>query len=97
MVRTCAVEEDCEGIVNVALGIVGVEVAAFLRELPESQIRLSLRSKGKINVAEIAERLGGGGHGNAAGCTLEGPLSRAADQILTELQCSVAKFFRIDA
>lgn len=97
MVRTCAVEEDCEGIVNVALGIVGVEVAVFLRELPDSHIRLSLRSKGKINVAEIAERLGGGGHGNAAGCTLEGPLSRATDQILTELRCSVAKFFRIDA
>lgn len=97
MVRTCAVEEDCEGIVNVALGIVGVEVAAFLRELPEKHIRISLRSKGKINVAEIAERLGGGGHGNAAGCTLEGSLSRATDQILTELRCSVAKFFRIDA
>ena len=97
MVRTCAVEEDCEGIVNVALGIVGVEVAVFLRELPEKNIRLSLRSKGKINVAEIAERLGGGGHGNAAGCTLEGPLSRATDQILAELRCSVAQFFRIDA
>lgn len=96
MVRTCAVEEDCEGIVNVALGIVGVEVAVFLRELPEKNIRLSLRSKGKINVAEIAERLGGGGHGNAAGCTLEGPLRDATDQILTELRCSVTKSFRID-
>lgn len=97
MVRTCAIEEDCEGIVNVALGIVGVEVAAFLRELPERQIRVSLRSKGKINVAEIAERLGGGGHGNAAGCTLDGPLERATDQILTELRRGVAEFFHVDA
>jgi phosphoesterase RecJ-like protein len=86
MVRTCAAEEDCEGIVNVALGIAGIEVAVFLRELPEKVIRVSLRSKGRVNVAEIAERLGGGGHGNAAGCTLQGPLSRATEEILTEVR-----------
>jgi bifunctional oligoribonuclease and PAP phosphatase NrnA len=90
VVRTCAAEEDCEGIVNVALGISGVEVAAFLRELPERGVRLSLRSKGKVNVAEIAERLGGGGHRNSSGCTLSGPLSRALDVILRELRGSVA-------
>jgi phosphoesterase RecJ-like protein len=92
MVRTCAGDEDCEGIVNVAIGIAGVEVAVFLRELPEGNIRLSLRSKGKVNVAEIAVRLGGGGHGNAAGCTLEGPLARAIDEVMTELRQSVAAF-----
>jgi len=92
MIRTCASDDDCEGIVNVAIGIAGVEVAVFLRELPEGNIRLSLRSKGKVNVAEIAERLGGGGHGNAAGCTLEGPLARAIDEVMTELRQSVAAF-----
>lgn len=92
MVRTCAAEEDCEGIVNLALSISGVEAAVFLRELPERNIRLSLRSKGKVNVAEIAGRLGGGGHGNASGCTLEGPLPRALDQILSELRGSMALF-----
>ena len=90
MVRTCAAEEDCEGIVNYALSIAGIEAAAFLRELPERRIRLSLRSKGKVNVAAIAERLGGGGHENAAGCTLEGPLSRAIEEILAQLRPSVA-------
>lgn len=60
MLRTCAAEEDCEGIVNFALCISGVEVAAFLRELPDLRVRLSLRSKGRINVAAIAEQLGGG-------------------------------------
>jgi phosphoesterase RecJ-like protein len=92
MVRTCAAEEDCEGIVNVALGISGVEAAVFLRELPEQTVRLSLRSKGKVSVAAIAERLGGGGHGNAAGCTLEGPLTRALDEILKELRGSLPGF-----
>lgn len=90
MARAQAVEEDCEGIVNFALSIAGVEAAVFLRELPRGQVRLSLRSKGKVNVAAIAENLGGGGHENAAGCTLPGPLERARDEILTRLRPAVA-------
>jgi bifunctional oligoribonuclease and PAP phosphatase NrnA len=90
MVRTCAAEEDCEGIVNYALSIADVEAAVFLRELPEQRIRMSLRSKGKINVAAIAEGLGGGGHENAAGCTVDGPLGRALEEILAELRPRVA-------
>jgi bifunctional oligoribonuclease and PAP phosphatase NrnA len=90
MVRSHAVEEDCEGVVNYALSIAGIEAAVFLRELPEGRIRLSLRGKGKINVAAISERLGGGGHENAAGCTLDGPISRAATEILTALREAIA-------
>jgi bifunctional oligoribonuclease and PAP phosphatase NrnA len=90
MKRAGAAEEDCEGIVNFALSIAGVEAAVFLRELPDGQIRLSLRSKGAVNVAAIAERLDGGGHENAAGCTLEGPLGRALGEILDELRPALA-------
>ena len=96
MVRVGAAEEDCEGIVNYALSVVGVEAAAFLRELPEGRIRVSLRSKtqgtgiedepGAVNVAAIAEKLGGGGHQNAAGCTLDGPMERATEEILGALR-----------
>jgi len=91
MVETGASEEDCEGVVNYALSIAGVKAAVFLRELPEGRIRLSLRSKtgdegGHINVAAISERLGGGGHENAAGCTLDGPMERATEEILSELR-----------
>ena len=91
MVRTCATEEDCEGIVNFALGASGVEAAVFLHELPGQCIRLSLRSKGQVNVAAIAEQMGGGGHKSAAGCTLEGPLLSALDRILAQLRPSVAR------
>ena len=90
MVRTCAAEEDCEGIVNYALSIAGVEAAVFLRELPERRIRLSLRSKGKINVAAIAERLGGGGHENACRLHPRWAADRALDEILAELRPVVA-------
>jgi bifunctional oligoribonuclease and PAP phosphatase NrnA len=90
MVRTCAAEEDCEGIVNFAVGIADIEAAAFLRELPDGHVRVSLRSKGKLNVAILAERLGGGGHKNAAGCTLDGPLARSLEEIPAMLRAAVA-------
>lgn len=89
MERAKAAEEDCEGIVNYAISIAGVEAAVFLRELPEGRIRLSLRSKGGISVATLAASLGGGGHENAAGVTLEGPLESAIDQILSVLRAAV--------
>jgi phosphoesterase RecJ-like protein len=88
--RACATEEDCEGIVNVALGMAGVDTGVFLREMSEGGIRVSLRSKGRLNVAAVAARLGGGGHQNAAGCTLAGPLPRALKQILVELRGAAA-------
>jgi phosphoesterase RecJ-like protein len=90
MVRTCAAEEDCEGIVNYALAIEGVEAAAFFRELPDGSVRSSLRGKGRIDVAAIASRLGGGGHENAAGVTVDGPLRPAMDRVLTELKAALA-------
>ncbi|GGG98191.1 DHH family phosphoesterase [Silvibacterium dinghuense] len=86
MLRTKAVEEDCEGLVNYAIGIAGVEIAVFLRELPDRKVRLSIRSKGVLNVASVAEVFGGGGHHHASGCTLAGPLPVAEEQILACLQ-----------
>jgi phosphoesterase RecJ-like protein len=89
MLRTSAAEEDCEGLVNYAIGISGVDVAVFLRELSNHHVRLSMRSKGEINVASIAERFGGGGHSHASGCTIDGPMSVATDCILTHLRNSI--------
>jgi phosphoesterase RecJ-like protein len=85
--RHChAKEEDCEGLVNYALSMQGVEVALFFRELPDGRFRVSLRSKGQVNVASVAERLGGGGHQCASGCALDGPLPAATARIIAELQ-----------
>jgi phosphoesterase RecJ-like protein len=82
MLRTKAAEEDCEGLANYAIAIAGVDVAIFLRELSNHHVRLSIRSKGDVNVARIAERFGGGGHQHASGCTVEGPLRDATEMIL---------------
>jgi phosphoesterase RecJ-like protein len=87
MERCGAMDEDCEGVSNYVVGIEGVEVAVFFRQLTDRRHwRASLRSKGTINVAEIAERFGGGGHTAAAGCGLPGPLSVASECILAQLR-----------
>jgi bifunctional oligoribonuclease and PAP phosphatase NrnA len=87
MDRIGAVAEDCEGVVNYLISIASVEAAVFLREIADaSQFRLSIRSKGKIDVARIAEHFGGGGHRNASGCTINGSLAVAIDRILTQLK-----------
>jgi len=81
-----AKEEDCEGLVNYALSIQDVEVAAFFRELPDQRFRVSLRSKGQLNVAAVAEQFGGGGHACASGCSLDGPLSVAVARVVAQLR-----------
>ena len=86
MERCDAKEEDCEGLVNYVLSIGGVEVAAFFRELGDGRYRVSLRSKGKLDVAHIAETFGGGGHECASGCSVDGPLAEAVHQILARIR-----------
>jgi len=83
--RCHASEEDCEGLVNYALAIKGIEVALFFREQPDGRFRVSLRSKGSVNVASVAEAFGGGGHECASGCAVEGPLAAAVERLLHQL------------
>ncbi len=79
-------EEDCEGLANYALAIAGVEVALFFREQADRRFRVSLRSKGSVNVAAVAAAFGGGGHECASGCGVEGPLSAATERLLAQLR-----------
>lgn len=86
MERVGAKEEDCEGLVNYALSIGDVEVAVFFRQLPDGRFRVSLRSKGKLDVAGIAEQFGGGGHACASGCSVGGPLHSAVEMVLGKVR-----------
>jgi phosphoesterase RecJ-like protein len=79
-------DEDTEGLVNYALGIAGVEVAAFFRELTDGRFRVSLRSKGALDVAAIAEEFGGGGHQCASGFAIAGPLDAAFEVVSRKLR-----------
>jgi len=64
-------EDETDGMSEVLRSIIGVEVAAFLKERPDGMIKVSMRSKGRLNVAEFAAEFGGGGHERAAGFTSE--------------------------
>ncbi|HSU19509.1 MAG TPA: bifunctional oligoribonuclease/PAP phosphatase NrnA [Acidobacteriaceae bacterium] len=82
-----ATTEDCEGIVNYLIGIAGVRAAVFMRELPAGGcFRLNLRSKGTVDVAEVAERFGGGGHRNASGCTVDGTRQEVSERVTNALR-----------
>ncbi len=86
MERVGATDEDCEGLVNYALAIENVEVAIFLREQANGRWRVSLRSKGSVNVSGIAEYFGGGGHECASGFSVEGPLSTATERVVAQVR-----------
>jgi phosphoesterase RecJ-like protein len=86
-IKSCgALDEDCEGVVNYALGIAGIEVGLFFRETSDLRIRVSIRSKGAVDVASIAAELGGGGHECASGFSMEGPMQSAVDVVLARLR-----------
>lgn len=67
-----AVDGDNNGFVNIPLAAREILAAVYMREVGGNKYRVSLRSKGDINVAKVAERFGGGGHRNAAGLQIEG-------------------------
>lgn len=76
LAQTGADGEDTEDAVNTLLGQDGVEVAALFKAI-DGEIRVSLRSSGKLNVQATAQRLGGGGHFRASGLTFHGSVREA--------------------
>lgn len=73
---------DIESLVNYTINVSGVELGILFKEKEKGEIKLSLRSKGDIDVAEFASRFGGGGHKNAAGCTIKEPLEVVLEKVI---------------
>jgi phosphoesterase RecJ-like protein len=76
--------EDIEGLASHGRLIKGVDVALVLREEGDS-VRVSLRSKGVVDVNLVAESLGGGGHRSAAGASVPGTLATVRERVLAVL------------
>jgi phosphoesterase RecJ-like protein len=77
---------DTENLINIPLQIRTVEVSVLLSEPPEGgPIRVSMRSKGHLDVAKFAEQFGGGGHARAAGLKFQTSLDEAHDQVVSAL------------
>jgi len=89
--NTQASEESNDGFVNYPLTVAEVEAVALFKECEPGIYRTSLRSKGDVNVARVAEKFGGGGHRNAAGCTLKGTWEEVETEIMGLLQDAVER------
>jgi phosphoesterase RecJ-like protein len=81
---------ESEELVNYPRSVASVRVACLLRER-DGQVKVSLRGKGDVDVQRIAAQFGGGGHVNAAGCTLPGPLAEATRLVLAAARRAVGE------
>lgn len=79
--KTSTTAEHSEDFVDFPRKVNGVEVAVFFRQDTDRSYKLSLRSKGTVNVQKIAKSFGGGGHVAAAGCTVRGTLKEVQDKV----------------
>ena len=87
--ETGARSDETEGIVQKLRSIAGVEVAALMKETDDGRIKVSMRSKKYVDVAEIAAEFSGGGHVRAAGCTFYCGLTEAFDKLKEKITDSL--------
>ncbi len=80
--KTNTTADNTESFVNFARSIRGVEVGVFLREDEPDVFKISIRSRGLVDVSEVATKFEGGGHKNAAGGTVRASLEEAKQKIL---------------
>jgi phosphoesterase RecJ-like protein len=92
MFRKAGAEKDlADGFVNYARAIEGVAVGVLLREAGDREYKVSLRAKGDVDVAEVAQAFGGGGHKNAAGFMMKGSLEDVKARIIMALKGTFSK------
>ena len=84
-----AISSDTEDLVNEGLRIAGTKAALIAIEQQNRQVKVSFRSRTEVDVAKVAEQFGGGGHKQAAGATLPGPLPQALEQALSALKAAL--------
>ena len=87
--RAQAGPEDTEEIINIPRSIAGVEAVVFLKQYEPGVVRVSFRSRADLDVRTIAAGFGGGGHQNAAGCTITGDLATAERNVTAALAAAL--------
>lgn len=81
--------EDTEGLVNMPLTVKEIVAVVFFKQSEGNEYRVSLRSKGDIDVGGVAKQFGGGGHKNAAGCTVSGSLETLRGLFVEKIQQAI--------
>jgi bifunctional oligoribonuclease and PAP phosphatase NrnA len=75
-----------DGFVDVPRAVQGIEISLLYAQLSSNYFKLSLRSKGSVNVEKIAKKFGGGGHINAAGCQIEGDIESIKRKVMKAIK-----------
>jgi phosphoesterase RecJ-like protein len=88
--RSAAGPGDSEGLIDHLRSIAGVQAVGLIREREDGTQKVSLRSRGEVDVEKIARHHGGGGHKNAAGYVLDGDGEAVREQVAAALEAALA-------
>ena len=81
--------EDTEGLVNMPLTVKEIQASVFFKQEKGDEYRVSIRSKGDIDIGAVAKEYGGGGHKNAAGCTVTGVLDELRTALVAKIEGAI--------
>lgn len=84
--------DDTQSFLNLLLLLKDAEVVCFFREEDDGQVRVSIKSKGKVVINKVAAELGGGGHDYSAGLALSAPLEKTVEAVIKRLETLVSNF-----
>jgi phosphoesterase RecJ-like protein len=91
LVATGSTHNDTEGLINLPLTAREIQAVVFFKSTTDGDVRVSMRSKYDVDVRRVANHFGGGGHKNAAGFTVAGPLADVRDGIVDRIVQAIAE------
>jgi phosphoesterase RecJ-like protein len=81
--------EDTEGLINLPLTVKEIQAVVFFKLSEGDEYRVSMRSKGDIDIRAVAQEFGGGGHKNASGCTVTGPIDALQKMFIEKVERAI--------
>jgi phosphoesterase RecJ-like protein len=84
--------DDTQSFLNLLLLLKDAEVVCLFREEDDGQVRVSIKSKGRIVINRVAAELGGGGHEYAAGLAISSPLDKTVDAVIKRIETLIQSF-----
>jgi phosphoesterase RecJ-like protein len=81
--------EDTEGLINLPLTVKEILAIVFFKQIEGDEYRVSMRSKGDIDIGAIAKEFGGGGHKNAAGCSVTGAIDALQKMFIEKIEAAI--------
>src|SRR3989442_292768 len=81
--------DDTEGLINEPLTVKDIQAVVFFKREQGDHYRVSMRSKGEVDIGVIAKEFGGGGHKNAAGCSASGAIDALRKMFVEKMERAI--------